>query len=283
MPTSPRPGLTACSRSSIATWHNLDMNYRLALAGDPVEHSLSPAMHRAALDATGLSGSYRLLRCDEDGLRAVVAQLRAGDWDGLNVTMPHKSLAARLSDELTPLAKRSGSVNTLMMRQGHVWGHSTDAVAMAQALSNAPFAGNAPLLVLGSGGAAAAVLAASEREVFLAARDTETAKALASKHPHIEVEVVGFGTAVVGAIVVNATSLGMAGESLPGGILEVAGGLIDLPYGAEETPAAAAARGRGLPLLDGYRFLAMQAAESFAWWTGRAVGVGVLVEAARNA
>lgn len=259
------------------------MSYRLALAGDPVEHSLSPAMHQAALHATGLSGSYRLLRCDEDRLRTVVDELRSGAWDGLNVTMPHKRLAAQLADELTPLARRSGSVNTMMMRRGSVWGHSTDAVAVAQALSAPPFAGDSPLLVLGSGGAAAAVLVAADREVFLAARDFEAAKTLASNHPHVDVKLVEFGVAVVGAVVVNATPLGMSGEGLPDGVLDVAGGLIDLPYGPGVTPAVAAGRDRGLPVLDGYQFLAMQAAESFAWWTGRAVEAGVMAEAARNA
>jgi shikimate dehydrogenase len=265
------------------TWHNQRMEYNLALAGRPVKHSLSPVMHTAALEKSGLAGKYVLEECTEDGMRELVGRLRHGDLQGLNVTMPHKALAAELADELTPLARISRSVNSMKMNNGRLWGHSTDATAFQQALGLSRFSGDGPVLVLGAGGAAAALLAAVDRSVFVSARDGEKALRLCDRFPSRDCHVVEFGAGVVGALVVNATPLGMAGESLPEGILEVSSGLIDLAYGADETPAVEQAHALGLEVLDGFEFLALQAADSFRWWTGKTVGVGLMAQAARNA
>lgn len=258
------------------------MVYNLALAGQPVEHSRSPAMQDAALREAGLSGSYTLEDCTESGLKHVVSRLRSGELQGLNITMPHKAFAATLADELTPVAARSLSVNTMKMADGLLWGHSTDAIAFQQALNSTRYRGDEPLLILGSGGAAAALLAVADRSMYLAARDEAKARVLCDRFPAQDCRLVGFGTAVVDAVVVNATPLGMRGEPLPDGILEVACGLIDLPYGTGATPAIDEARERGLPVVDGFEFLAMQAAESFHWWTGKTVSVGRMTQAARN-
>lgn len=258
------------------------MVYKLALAGQPVEHSLSPAMQRAAMRESGLSGSYTLEECTEAGLKQLVSRLRDGELQGLNITMPHKALAAILADELTPVAARSQSVNSMKMADGRLWGHSTDAIAFQQALGSSRFPDDAPVLLLGSGGAAAALLAVADRSVYVAARDEARARLLCDRFPAQDCRLVGFGTAVVDAVVVNATPLGMTGEPLPEGPLEVGSGLIDLPYGSSTTPATEAALERGLPVVDGREFLAMQAAESFRWWTGKTVSVGLMAQAARN-
>ncbi len=94
--------------------------------------------------------------------------------------------------------------------------------------------------------------------------------------------VIPWGTSLPGALVINATPLGMGGEPLPEPILEGAAGLIDLPYGGETTPAVVEARRRRLPHVDGVEFLARQARAAFRWWTDRDVELEVLVRAARN-
>jgi shikimate dehydrogenase len=255
---------------------------RLALLGDPVGHSRSPAIHRAALASLGLSGFYEARRTGKDGLFMAVEELRTGALDGINVTMPLKAIAAGAADILTDLARRSGSVNTLRARDGQVEGHSTDAAAMTTVLGDGRFALGAPILILGAGGAAAAVLTAMEgRSVFIGTRRREAAEELARRTGH-EVVAVEFGDPVPDAIVVNATPIGMLGEPLPAGVVESASGLVDLAYGRVGTPATAEARDSGLPVVDGIEFLALQAGESFSWWTGLQAPVDVMLEAAKN-
>ncbi|MDP9494410.1 MAG: hypothetical protein M3P87_04135 [Actinomycetota bacterium] len=255
---------------------------RLALLGDPVDHSRSPAIHRAALASLGLSGSYEARRSGQAGLNAAIDELKDGALDGINVTMPLKAMAAAAADRLTDLAARSGSVNTLRARDRQAEGHSTDAAAMRTVLQGPRFDETAPVLVLGAGGAAAAVLTAIEgRTVYLGARRDRAAQVLA-KAAGYDVVVVPFEEPVPGAIVVNATPIGMNGELLPPGMVEGASGLVDLAYGHTDPPSTVLARAIGLPVVDGIEFLARQAYESFMWWTGREAPLEVMLEAAKN-
>jgi shikimate dehydrogenase len=255
---------------------------RLVLLGDPVEHSRSPVIHNAALASLGLSGSYETRRTGHTGFLRAIAELRAGILHGINVTMPLKVMAAGAADRLTDLASRSGSVNTLRLRDGQVEGHSTDASAMKTVLERKRFAATAPILILGAGGAAAAVLTAIEgRAVYLSARRDEAAHDLATRAGY-EVVVVPFGAPVSDAIVVNATPIGMNGEYLPHKVLETASGLVDLAYGHTDPPSTILARELGVPLVDGIEFLALQAGESFTWWTGLEAPLEVMLEAAKN-
>ena len=126
---------------------------RLAVLGDPVSHSLSPAIHTAALSAAGIAGDYTARRVDADGMRRAVAEIRDGDLFGANVTMPHKGLAAELADRLEPRAMRARSVNTLWSEERSVLGDSTDIDGVITAWRWAGLPENAPVLILGSGGA----------------------------------------------------------------------------------------------------------------------------------
>jgi shikimate dehydrogenase len=255
---------------------------RFALLGDPVEHSRSPAIHNAALRSLGLSGSYEVRRTGQAGLHAAIGELRAGVLDGINVTMPLKAMAAAAADRLTKLATESGSVNTLRFRDGQAEGHSTDAATMKALLDGGRFGARSPILVLGAGGAAAAILAAIKgRAVYLAARREVSAHELEARVGY-QIAVVPFGAPVAGAVLVNATPLGMLGEHLPPDLLGSASGLIDLAYGPVNPPSTIRARELGLPVVDGIEFLTLQAAESFTWWTGLEAPLDVMLEAAKN-
>ena len=252
---------------------------RLAVLGDPVAHSRSPAIHALALRLAGLEGGYVAIRADEAVLGEVVEGLRRGRFSGLNVTMPLKEAAWGLAERATPDAERAGSVNTLRFA-GRVEGHSSDVTAFREILGGGRFGADAEVLILGAGGSArAALVGAGGRRVHVSSRSEGKAARLAAAHG---AATVGWGTAVAGAVVVNATPLGMSGEELPEGVLGASSGLIDLPYGDEPTPAVSAAAERGLPTADGFEFLARQAAESFRWWTGVSVSLSPLIEAARD-
>ncbi|HEU4894326.1 MAG TPA: hypothetical protein VFT85_00690 [Acidimicrobiia bacterium] len=257
------------------------MSYRFAVLGDPVEHSRSPQLHGAMLDIAGLEGTYEKVRADESVLATAVEGLRKGEWDGLNITMPLKAEAARLADTLSATAARSGSVNTLLRAGEQISGESTDSVAFNEILQLPRFDERTSVLVLGTGGSAAAALAAlgDEPNVYVSGRNEGKVEGLSSR---LGGDPVGWGSAVAGALVINATSLGMGDETLPTGVLELASGLVDLPYGAQETPAVTSAKALGLALVDGHEFLLRQALASFALWTGVSLSLETLSTRLRN-
>lgn len=256
--------------------------YRLALLGDPVAQSRSPAIHAAALRLSGMTGEYKAITANQQVLERALADLRSGAMDGINVTMPLKRIAFELADDTTSEGRLAGSVNTLRRGEGGlVLGHSTDAVAFREIFEDDEFKDLNSVLVLGAGGSAAAALAASGgRIVYVSARTPGTAQALAETFD--SVGVIPWGASVAGALVVNATPLGMSGERLPDRVVDLAGALVDLPYADTATPATTEAIGRGLPAVDGLEFLARQAAASFFWWTGENVDSAKLAEIARN-
>ncbi|NNC91814.1 MAG: hypothetical protein HKN80_04920 [Acidimicrobiia bacterium] len=238
---------------------------RLALLGDPVEHSLSPRLHAAALDGAGIEGTYEARRVDVGGMESAVEEIRRGRLHGANVTMPYKGVAARLADVLEPDAARAGSVNTLLLRAGLVTGASTDVEGIRRAWGQLP---HGPVLILGAGGAAAAALLALEgRTLSVAARRRAAAESLVSQ-TGVDASVAEWGEPMDGAVIVNATALGMQGENLPEGVLDSAAGLFEMPYGTARTPAVIAATAHGLPVVEGVEMLVSQAALSFELWTG---------------
>lgn len=253
---------------------------RLALLGDPVGHSRSPAIHQAALAAVGIEGRYEARRVDAAGVYRACAEIRAGALRGANVTMPHKRTAAAAADRLAPEAGRGGAVNTLVGEGTAVVGYNTDVGGLHLAREWAGLPSGGPVLLLGGGGAAAAALVAfAEAALSVSTRRPGAGGALAVALGVAAVEVP-WGQPLPGAVVVNATPLGMHGEALPPGLVEEAAGLIDMPYGAEDTPAMAAARRFGLPAADGLDLLVAQAALSFRLWTGVEAPLAVMRRAA---
>jgi shikimate dehydrogenase len=212
----------------------------------------------------------------------VCEEIRRGEVTGANVTMPLKGAAAAFSDRLEAPAARTGAVNTLAAEKGRVAGANTDVDGIRFAWGEGRFPPDAPVLVLGAGGAAAAALVALEDHApIVSARRPEAGVALGAK-TGVRCAVVPWGTPVPGAVVVNATPLGMAGERLPLGVLEDACGLLDMAYGPEPTPAVERARRRGIAVSDGLTMLVGQAARSFEMWTGVPAPLGIMEAAARG-
>lgn len=249
---------------------------RLVLLGDPVDHSRSPAIQTAALEAAGIEGSYEARRVDAAGMVVAVAEIRYGRLDGANVTMPHKHLAFELSDRVAEDALQSGAVNTLVRDRGEVWGYNTDVAGIRAVWIEHGFPDDAPVLILGSGGATAgAAVALAEHTITVSARRPDVAANVLAR-TRVGGAVAPWGTAVKGAVVVNATPLGMNGESLPAGILDGAIGFLDMTYGPNETPSVSRLRIRGIPVVDGRDMLLAQAAVSFEIWTGVKAPVDVM-------
>ncbi len=241
---------------------------RLVLLGDPVEHSGSPQIHNAALTAAGIEGSYEARRVDGAGMRSAVDEVRYGSLDGANVTMPHKELAFALADRTSEAAMRAGAVNTLVHASGMAVGENTDVTGLRRIRDELGLDPSTPLFILGSGGAAAAALVAFDgHPIRLSARSGDAASGLLQR-TRVDADVVEWGSGWSDAVVVNATPIGMLGESLPDAVLEGAVGLIDLPYGPDPTPSVVEMRDRKLPVIEGLDALIAQAAASFQVWTG---------------
>jgi shikimate dehydrogenase len=256
---------------------------RLAVFGSPVQHSLSPAMHRAALAHLGIPGDYTARDVDEPGLVRGVAEIRDGVLDGANVTMPHKHLAFRSCDECTDLAGRAGVVNTLSRRSGVVVGDNTDVLGVREAWAWAGLPATGSVTILGAGGAAAAaVLALEGRRLQVIARNAEKALAMLERIG-VAADVSSWSQEiVVTGVVVNATPIGMNEERLDDRVLAGATGLLDMAYGDTVTPAVAEMRATGRPVAEGLDMLVGQAVASFRVWTGETVPPAIMRAAARR-
>lgn len=273
------------------------MTGRAGIIGFPVAHSLSPVFQGAAFAAAGLDITYELWETPPGSLPARVASLRAPGTIGANVTIPHKEAAAALVDSLDDAARTAGAVNTIVTHHGRLSGHNTDGPGFVRALRDEASVevGGSRFLLVGAGGAARgiafALAAAGAARITIANRTAPRAERLAA-----EVRATGYGqvgTADLAAglsgfsVIVNATSIGMAGGPDPDGLpvtLETAteGALVvDIVYRPEETPLLREARARGLPVLGGLPMLIYQGALAFELWTGQPAPVGVMFESAR--
>jgi len=125
--------------------------------GDPVDHSLSPAMHNAAFAACALPYLYLRFRVASDALPAALADARRLEMGGLNLTVPLKEVALGLLDDVTPEARRIGAVNTITPTDGHLVGDNTDARGFLKSLEGRLALGGAHVVVIGAGGSARAV------------------------------------------------------------------------------------------------------------------------------
>lgn len=257
----------------------------LALIGDPVGHSLSPAMHNAAFAADGLDFVYVALNVGADDLPAAVRGAAALGLRGFNVTMPHKRAMVSLVDELDEGARISGAVNTVVIEGQTLRGFNTDGPGMVEACREADVRLEGQgVVLLGAGGAAASIAAAfcdeGIGELHIVNRNLEHATALADKlheaGKRVEIQTHPIGAldgTVRAPIIVNTTPLGMRdGDPLPLPP-EYLGGdttLVDAVYrpGAE-TALVRQARERGASVVTGQRMLLYQGVLAQRLWTGR--------------
>ncbi|HST76250.1 MAG TPA: shikimate dehydrogenase [Acetobacteraceae bacterium] len=251
---------------------------RLAgILGWPVSHSRSPRLHGFWLERHGIDGVYVPLPVREEDFAAAVRGLAAAGFAGANVTIPHKLAAFAVCDVVDASARRAGAVNTLVFRDGRIDGSNTDGsgfIANLRAHGVDPAAG--PALVLGGGGSARAVVAALQdagAPVSLANRTRARADTLAADLPGLTVLDWDARDAALAdhALVVNTTSLGMAGNPALGLDLDRAPAgmaVADIVYVPLETPLLAAARARGLRTVEGLGLLLHQAVPGFTAWFG---------------
>jgi shikimate dehydrogenase len=260
-----------------------------AVIGDPVAHSLSPAIHNAAFAATALDWVFVALRVPDGEVGRALAGVRAMGLAGLSVTMPHKAAVVPHLDELSDDALALDAVNCVVRDGDRLRGVNTDGDGFLDALgSEGVDVGGRRVLVLGAGGAGRAV-------VRSLARAGATEIGVVNRSPERRLQAVELGAPVARAadaaeaprfdVLVNATSVGM-GTSEPAldpGLLRPAQAVVDLVYEPVQTALLAAARAVGATPVDGVGMLVHQAAHAFTRWTGVPAPVEVMTVAARAA
>ncbi len=270
----------------------------LGLLGDPVGHSLSPAMHNAALSTIGCDAVYLALPVKPENLEAAIDGLKAVDFLGANVTLPHKTAVMALFErrgyELSPLARTLGAVNTIVHRHdGTLYGDTTDAAGFIAAFEDAhrSFDGRA-VAILGNGGSARTIatglpMMRAVTRVTVVARNPAKAEALvaeiraALQDPanqavarDVPVAAVSFADYPALAdqhdVVVNTTSVGMhpGVEATPLSAHALKAGQIvyDIVYNPAETRLLREARARGCAVLNGLGMLVHQGKVAFELW-----------------
>lgn len=266
--------------------HRTTSLLRAGVIGSPVGHSLSPLMHKYWFEAQGLNGQYEAIEVLPKNLGSAVNTLKRDGLRGFNVTVPHKTAILQYLDKITPLARQTGAVNTVVIHaDGTTTGLNTDGIGFIKHLNNsAPgWPKDKPALLLGAGGAARAVALALINDgvpmVMMCNRTRASAQEIADQIGRGRITVVDWADrshAITGAgLIVNATTLGMVGQ--PHIELDVSNAapdtvVYDIVYKPLRTSIIERAQDRGLRTVDGLGMLAYQGAAAFKAWFDLDVG-----------
>ena len=268
--------------------------FRLAVLGDPVEHSLSPPMQNAALSARQLPYRYDRLLVSPAELAMAFACLRQLDFIGWNLTLPHKITGYDLVDRLDPEAEALGAINTVVNQDGALVGFNTDGRGLRAALTDAfgidPARSRIALLGAGGGaGQASARFLANlrPRKLLLVNRTMEKLEPLRRQlAANADVSFWDFGRLqrifLEADLIINASSQGLSGAALDWdpNWLRPEHRVFDMAYrSASDTPLVAWARQSGIPAVDGRLMLLHQGAFAFEHWFGKPVPLEVMREA----
>jgi shikimate dehydrogenase len=271
----------------------------IAIIGDPIEHSLSPAMHNAAFEALDLDYAYMALKVPPRALDGAIATARVLKMAGMNVTHPHKIKILSLLDKLDKSAKLVGAVNTVKNDRGKLIGYNTDGAGAVRALEiEAGELACRRVLLLGAGGAARAIafsLVNKGAELNIANRTTSRAKELTAdirKSLGTNVGLINFNRKELAEtikntdIIINATTIGMhpnVNRTLLTADLIHKGLIVnDIVYEPLQTRLLTEAKKAGARTVTGLGMLIQQAALSFEIWMGRRAPIKVMTAAAKR-
>ncbi len=278
---------------------------QVGLVGYPVAHSFSPRMQQAAFDALGIEACYDLWETQPDRLSERIASLRSPDVFGANVTIPYKENVVSLVDECDPVVVRIGAINTIVNRNGRLFGYNTDAAGFIRALIEFdayPFDCHGKrVVILGTGGAARAaavgLLENGVAELMLLGRTGEHLDTIL--HHLCMLSASMFGTTrIVGTVfgdpaaigflsiadlVVNATPSGLKTNDttllLDVNVLPTTTLVMDMIFNPSLTPLLRAAKAHGCHILNGLSMLLYQGALAFELWTVRPAPIEMMREA----
>lgn len=259
------------------------MKQLYGVIGDPIGHSVSPAMQNDAFQSLGIDADYHAFHVRGEDLETAVAGMKAIGVAGFNITVPHKTAVMPLLDEITPLAQAIGAVNTVV-RDGDKWiGYNTDGEGFLAGLQ-ADYSGDVlsgRILLIGAGGAARAIYYTLAQKgaaaIDITNRTANKAEDLKKRCPYpVETAVLTRAQAEQNMprydIVIQTTSIGMSPNSSEQPIdltgLKPGTFVADIVYNPPETKLMKQAAGLGARTQNGAKMLAYQGALAFEKWTG---------------
>lgn len=284
------------------------MNYEITgktkltgLLGSPVAHSISPQMHNEAFRQLGLDYVYLAFDVKPEQLKETVLGLKAAGICGFNLTMPLKVHILPLLDELTPAARLAGAVNTVMVKDGRLIGHSTDGIGYMRSVTDAGFdIIGKKMTLLGAGGAATAICVQAALDGVSSIDVYKRKNASWDKTLQFCQEIMSETGCKIrlcdladnemlaeslsdSAILTNATNVGMAPDTevslisdasmLPKELI-----VSDIIYNPRQTLLLKQAKEAGCPYFNGLYMLLYQGAEAFTCWTGKEMPVELIKE-----
>ena len=258
-----------------------------AVVANPIKHSISPFIHNRAFEVTNTNGVYLAWEVEATDLAETVANIRRYQMFGINLSMPYKEQVIPYLDQLSEEARLIGAVNTVGNREGTLIGYNTDGKGFFKSLPSFKISGKR-MVLLGAGGAAKAILAqaildsVSQVSVFVRSSSIEKTRPYLEKLQNetgFKVDLFALedvselqARIIDSDLLVNATSVGMDGVSLPipaSVVLPEKLLVADVIYQPFETPFLKWARNQGNHAVNGLGMLLYQAAEAFQLWTGK--------------
>ena len=258
-----------------------------AVVANPIKHSISPFIHNRAFEATNTNGVYLAWEVEGTDLAETVANIRRYQMFGINLSMPYKEQVIPYLDQLSEEARLIGAVNTVVNREGTLIGYNTDGKGFFKSLPSFKISGKR-MVLLGAGGAAKAILAqaildgVSQVSVFVRSGSIEKTRPYLEKLQNetgFKVDLFALedvqelqDNITQADLLVNATSVGMDGVSLPiptSVLLPEKLLVADVIYQPFETPFLKWVRNQGNQAINGLGMLLYQAAEAFLLWTGK--------------
>lgn len=257
-----------------------------AVLGDPVSHSMSPAMHNAAFAQLNYNGVYVAMRVRDIG--AAVSGVKALGIQGASITIPHKVSVMPFLDEIDEVAQKIGAVNTIATRDGKLIGYNTDCLGATRALLEKVSLRKKRVVVLGAGGAARAVgfgIISEGGSVTVVNRSAESGEKLAADlgsefEPYSKLKELTFD------VLINTTPVGMTprvdASPIDGRILKEGQVVMDAVYNPLKTRLLQAAEAAGCSIVDGLTMFVYQGALQLELWTGRKAPMDVMRNAVLN-
>ncbi len=256
------------------------------IIGHPVRHTLSPIMHNAAFASMGANSVYLPFPVVSEDLAVAVQGLKALGIKGVSVTIPHKEAILPLLDEVEPLARKIGAVNTLVVTeingQKRLCGSNTDCLGAVRALSRKISLRGAEMVLLGAGGSARAIGYGLQQEgarLVLCSRTEARGRALAAELGCPWQSLTDTSN-IAGTALINATSVGMQPEihhsPVPADILSRFQVVMDIVYAPLATRLLQEAEKAGCQTINGLEMLLHQGVAQFELWTGAAAPIELM-------
>ena len=265
------------------------------IIGYPVEHSFSPRMHNAAFSALKMDARYLAFPVKPEQVQQALEGIRVLNISGVNVTVPHKSSVIPYLDEVTPLAKKLGAVNTILNVEGRLSGTNTDISGFVRSLGALKFSPkNKTVAVLGAGGSARAVLAgladAGASRILIHNRTVARAESLVTEFSHNfpETQLTAVSLQTVQDsnldLLVNTTTVGMESDESPLDLSQCVKieHVLDLIYSPAKTRLLSQAEELSIPAVNGSGMLLYQGCDAFTFWTGKPAPENVMREQLLN-